>query len=62
MIQLSDNEKRLLIELLRASNSSDNLAQLFDKADSAKVSTAIFKEIILLDRKAVDSELDYGAC
>jgi len=35
---------------------------LFDKADSAKVSTAIFKEIILLDRKAVDSELDYGAC
>jgi hypothetical protein len=25
MIQLSDNEKRLLIELLRASNSPDNL-------------------------------------
>ena len=49
MITLSDREKRLLIELLRSMQNSDELGMIFSPSDCPLVRDAIVKQIILLD-------------
>ena len=49
MITLSNAEKRLLIELLRTVQTSDELGMSFSPSDIPLVRNAIVKQIILMD-------------